>query len=148
MKDIDSRYLNIRDIGCYNTAYLLSNQVWNIVSKWNYFEKDTLGKQFVKAVDSISANIAEGFGRYHKKEKVRFYQISKGSLIESIDWLNKARIRKLISENEFEKLHDIFNKLPSEINHLIKYTNQKLKVLNNIAIEQYNNISMNPKAKF
>ena len=50
-------------------AFDLSNYVWDVVLKWDYFSRDTVGKQYVKAIDSISANIAEGFGRYHKKEK-------------------------------------------------------------------------------
>jgi len=39
--------------------------------KWDYFAKKTVGEQFIDAVDSISANIAEGFGRYHKKDKIK-----------------------------------------------------------------------------
>ncbi|GAN32304.1 MAG: four helix bundle protein [Candidatus Brocadia sp. AMX2] len=61
-------FLRLNDVQPYKTAFNLSNFVWEIVTKWDYFAKDTVGKQFVKAVDSISANIAEGFGRYFKKE--------------------------------------------------------------------------------
>ncbi|KXK29853.1 MAG: hypothetical protein UZ01_01829 [Candidatus Brocadia sinica] len=61
-------FLRLNDVQPYKTAFNLSNFVWEIVTKWDYFAKDTIGKQFVKAVDSISANIAEGFGRYFKKE--------------------------------------------------------------------------------
>lgn len=57
-------FLRLNDVQPYKTAFNLSNFVWEIVTKWDYFAKDTIGKQFVKAVDSISANIAEGFGRY------------------------------------------------------------------------------------
>jgi len=38
--------------------------------------RKTVGEQFVDAVDSISANIAEGFGRYHKKIKLNFTAIA------------------------------------------------------------------------
>ena len=61
-------FLRLNDVQPYKTAFNLSNFVWEIVTKWDYFAKDTVGKQFVKAVDSISANIDEGFGRYFKKE--------------------------------------------------------------------------------
>jgi four helix bundle protein len=37
------------------------------VIKWDYFLKDTIGKQLVKAADSVAANLSEGFGRYHFK---------------------------------------------------------------------------------
>ncbi len=48
--------------------------MWDIVSAWDSFTGDTIEKQFVRATDSISANIAEGFGRYGKKERIRFYR--------------------------------------------------------------------------
>jgi four helix bundle protein len=74
------KFLKLNDIEAYRIAFKLSNQVWDIVLKWDYFAKDTVGKQFVKSVDSISANIAEGFGRYSKKDKVKFFRYSFGSL--------------------------------------------------------------------
>ncbi len=85
------KYLELKDISAYRISFDLSNYVWDIVIKWNYFAKDTVGKQLVKAVDSISANIAEGFCRYFKKDKVNFYRYSCGSIKESFDWIEKAK---------------------------------------------------------
>ena len=68
------QFLQLNQIGAYMIAFKLSNDVWKIVLKWDYFAKDTIGKQFTRAVDSISANIAEGFGRYGKKDKINFYR--------------------------------------------------------------------------
>jgi len=81
----DKKYLKLNDIDAYKIAFNLSNYVWEIVVKWDHFPKMTLGQQFVEAVDSIYAIIAEGFGRYSKKDKIRFYRISYGSLFESLD---------------------------------------------------------------
>ena len=47
-------FLRLNDAQPYKTAFNLSNYVWEIVIKWDCFAKDTVGKQFVKAVDSIS----------------------------------------------------------------------------------------------
>lgn len=94
--------------------------------KWDYFAKDTVGKQFVKSVDSISANIAEGFGRYSKKDKVKFFRYSFGSLYESLDWNEKSHIRKLLSEDEYSHIFSELIKLPKAINILILFTNKKL----------------------
>ena len=66
------KYLELEDITAYNIALKLSNYVWLIVIKWNNFAKFTIGEQFVKAIDSVSANISEGFGRYSKKDKIKF----------------------------------------------------------------------------
>ena len=104
----------------------MSNYVWNIVIKWEWFPKKTVGGQFVEAIDSISANIAEGFGRHFKKDKIKFYSYSKGSLKESFDWNEKSKIRELISSEEYQYIFSELDKLPKSINSLIKYTNEKL----------------------
>ena len=119
-------FLSLQKITAYNTAYELSNQIWTIIIQWDYFSKDTLGKQYVRSVDSISANIAEEFGRYYKKEKIRFYRYSLGSLQESIDWTQKAIERNLLNFDQSEHVLTTLEMLPKEINHLIKYTNEKL----------------------
>lgn len=82
----------------------VGEKVWTAVSKWNYFEKDTVGKQLVRAVDSIAANLSEGLGRYHNKEIKNFSYYSRGSLFETKTWLAKANTRKLIDQNTFEEL--------------------------------------------
>lgn len=87
---MEKNYLTIQKLSAYNKSFDFSNEVWDTVITWNFFAKDTVGKQFVKAADSISANIAEGFGRYSKKDKVRFYRISLGSLEETGDSLQKG----------------------------------------------------------
>lgn len=120
-------YLKLNDIEAYKTSFHLSNTVWDIVMTWNHFAQDTVGKQFVKAADSISANIAEGFGRYTKKDKIRFYRISQGSIQESLDWNEKCKVRNLISKEQYRTIFDQLQRLPKLINQLIKYTNMALK---------------------
>lgn len=124
----DKKYLKLNDIESYKIAFKLSNYVWDIVIRWDYFAKDTVGKQFARSIDSISANIAEGFGRYSKKDKIKFFRYSFGSLYESLDWNEKSHIRKLLSEEEYSYIFSELIKLPKSINSLILYTNQKLKV--------------------
>lgn len=120
------KYLELKDIGAYRIAFDLSNFVWDIVIKWNYFAKDTVGKQLVKAMDSISANIAEGFGRYFKKDKINFYRYSYGSIDESLDWIEKVNRRNLLKEDEYKHIAEELKRLPKEINSLIKFTNEHL----------------------
>lgn len=125
---MEKKYLVLNDVTAYKIAFNLSNYVWNIVIKWDYFAKATVGQQFVEAIDSISANIAEGFGRYHKRDKVKFYRISFGSVKESLDWNEKSKIRNLLQPEEYRHIFDQLTLLPKEINALIKYTNQKLTI--------------------
>ena len=121
-------YLKLNDIGAYKIAFLLSNYVWDIVVKWDYFAKDTVGKQFVRAIDSISSNIAEGFGRYTKKDKINFYRYSVGSIEESFDWNEKSKARKLLKPIEYSYIFQELNKLPIELNSLIKFTKDRLTI--------------------
>lgn len=121
-------YLSLKDLNSYSISFDLSNYIWDIVVKWDYFAKDTVGKQFVRSIDSISANIAEGFGRYHKKDKILFYRYSYGSIQESINWVQKAKCRNLVSLEQYERIKNDLEKLPREVNSLIKFTNDKLKI--------------------
>ena len=123
---MEKMFLRLNDVQPYKTAFNLSNYVWKIVLNWDYFAKDTVGKQFVKSVDSISANIAEGFGRYFKKDKINFYRYSNGSVKESFDWNEKAKIRNLINKDDYQHILGELQKLPKEINQLVKITNNKL----------------------
>ena len=124
---MEKRYLQLNDLTSYKSAFEFGNNVWDVVIKWDYFAKDTIGKRFVNAADSISANIAEGFGRYHKKDKVKFYYYSLGLVKECTDWCNKAKIRNLLSDDLYVKISEILERLPREIHQLIKFTNEKLK---------------------
>ena len=87
----------IEDLEIYTLADNFSNKIWVLVLEWDYFTKDTIGKQITRSADSISANIAEGFGRFHYKENKNFCYFSRGSLIETKGWLNKCKVRNLIN---------------------------------------------------
>lgn len=122
------KYLKLNDIDAYKISFHLSNYVWDIVIRWYAFAKRTIGEQFVDAVDSASANIAEGFGRYFKKDKIKFYRYSTGSVKECLDWNEKAKVRELLNKEQYQHIFDELQKLPESINRLIKYTNAKLSI--------------------
>jgi len=122
------KYLKLNDIETYKISFNLSNIIWEMILKWKQFEKDTVGKQFVRSIDSISANIADGFGRYHKKDKIKFYRYSYGSIFESLDWNEKTRKRNLITKEQYNHIFTELQKLPKSLHHLINFTNEKLKV--------------------
>jgi len=124
---MEKYYLKLNDINAYKIAFHLSNYIWEAVIKFDYFARNTVGEQYVTAVDSISANIAEGFGRYGKKDKIKFYRYSFGSLKECFDWNEKCKVRKLYELDVYNHIFTELSKLPKEINSLIKFTNEKLK---------------------
>lgn len=123
----DKKYLKLNDIEAYKSALQLSNYVWEIIVKWSSFNQDTVGKQFVRAIDSVSANIAEGFGRYGKKDKINFYRYARASAMESLDWNEKSMRRKIIDEEVYRHILGELQKLPKSINTLIKVTDNNLE---------------------
>jgi four helix bundle protein len=121
-----TKYLQLNDIGCYKKAFLLSNYVWDVVIKWDLIAKKTVEIQFITAIDSVSADIAEGFGRYGKKDKIKFYYYSFGSVKESLDWNEKSRVRKLLTVGQYQHILSELQSLPKELHQLIKFTREKL----------------------
>ncbi|MBA3674002.1 MAG: four helix bundle protein [Chitinophagaceae bacterium] len=120
--------IKLIDLEVYKVALDIGDKVWDIVDRWDFFNKDTLGKQFVKAADSVALNIAEGYGRFFYKENKNFNYYSRGSAFESTSCLRKAIKRKLISEEENLLLRQLFARYLKLMNGYIKSigTEQKL----------------------
>jgi four helix bundle protein len=112
--------MNLEDLKIYALSIELGEKVWNIVEKWDYFQKDTIGKQLVRSADSVTANISEGFGRFHYKDSKNFNYYSRGSLYETKTWLTKANSRKMIKADEYQVLILDIEKLGKMLNSYIK----------------------------
>jgi four helix bundle protein len=82
----------------------VAEDIWAEVDSWPRFAKNTMGTQIVRSADSIAANIGEGHGRYHDGNRCTFCYYSRGSLQETITWLQKANNRQLISDDRFTQL--------------------------------------------
>lgn len=113
---------NLNDLKVYVKAENLSDELWNEVYAWkDYFIKDTIGKQLVRSADSIGANIAEGFGRFHYKENKNFCYFSRGSLVETKGWVNKCLRRNLINQLKAETYLNELYQIHKMLNSYIKY---------------------------
>lgn len=73
----------LEDLHVYKIALEIGEQVYEISSKWDIFNKKNLGDQYLRAADSIALNISEGYGRYHYKENKNFCWYARGSLFET-----------------------------------------------------------------
>ena len=69
--------MKLDDLQVYQLAMDIGEKVWKLVIDWDYFAKDTIGKQLVRAADSIAANLSEGFGRFYYKENKQFCYYSR-----------------------------------------------------------------------
>ncbi len=113
-------YIPLEELAIYKSAMEIGDLVWTIVAGWEYFSKKSVGGQFVEAPDSIAANISEGYGRFHFKEKRTFYYYSRGSLSETKTWATKSKNRGLLSAADFEILYDKLKSLHKDLNQTIK----------------------------
>jgi four helix bundle protein len=115
---------SLENLEIYKISVELSNVIWNIVLKWDKFERNTVGSQLVKAIDSVAANISEGYGRGSKSDNARMIKIARGSLFETRYWIGLAHQRNLITKEEAQvlnsKIENLLPRLSSYINYLTK----------------------------
>ncbi|HKJ41044.1 MAG TPA: four helix bundle protein [Sunxiuqinia sp.] len=111
--------MKLEDLQVYQISMDLADEVNDLVIQWESFYKYSTAQQLLDAADSVSANISEGFGRYHYKDHKNFLYFSRGSLFETKTWLTKAFRRKLITEDQFNELIGKYNSLGIKLNNYI-----------------------------
>lgn len=115
--------LKIEELEVYKLARELSRIAWEIYDEMNWQNKKIIGDQFITAIDSIGANITEGYGRFHYLDRVKFFYNARASLYESIFyWLELLKEREIISEKDYNEIKNISKNLMIKLNNLIKIT--------------------------
>ena len=106
---------NFEKLDVYRLSEEIADLIWDIVAGWPAFARDTVGKQIVRAADSIGANIAEGVGRGTHLDNKRFVRNGRGSLYETQHWLRRAYRRKLL-----KALKPLVDELAPRLNAYLK----------------------------
>ncbi len=99
----------------------LRNEISKIVRTFPKEEKYSLAAQILRSSRSVTANIAEGFGRFHHQENIQFCRFARGSLHETLDHLICAYDEDYISEVEFKKHRILFDDILRLLNGYISY---------------------------
>ncbi len=107
---------NFEKLQIYKLSETLCDQVWRIVTRWEILARDTVGKQLIRAADSVGANIAEGSGRGTDPELRRFLRMARGSLYETQHWLRRAYRRRLLSDKQVSDLLPLVTELTPKLN--------------------------------
>jgi len=94
------KYITLDQLKVYQLGRELSRTAWRIYERLDWRTKKINGDQFIESTDSVSANIAEGYGRFHYLDKVKFYYNARGSLLESRNWLDILEERGFINKKE------------------------------------------------
>lgn len=120
--------VNFENLRIYQLSEKLADRIWESVSHWDGFAKDTVGKQLVRAADSIGANIAEGSGRGSSQDYRRYLRISRGSLYETLHWLRRAYMRKLLTAKQTSELRSIISELSPTLNAYLRSVSKSASV--------------------
>ncbi|MBU0533526.1 MAG: four helix bundle protein [Candidatus Omnitrophica bacterium] len=119
MKD----YIPLSALEVYKLSRELSEIAWQIYETLNWQDKKIMGDQFIESVDSVGANIAEGYKRYHYLDRIKFYYNSRASLSESCNhWLELLYERKNINPKLFEKVKKLEKRLSIKLANFINTT--------------------------
>jgi four helix bundle protein len=108
----------------YKLAEMLSDEVWTVAKGWDYFSKDTVGRQLIRAADSIGANIAEGTGRGSFVDNRRFARNARGSLNETRHWLRRAHKRGLLTDGAVQKIRPVIDELSLKLSAYLRSISQ------------------------
>lgn len=108
--------VGLEDLRVLKAAEDIADSVWKRVIQWDDFAKEVVGKQFARATDSIGANIAESFGRFHFGEKLSFLYYARGNLFETKYWINLALTLGLLSTEDHKQFAKQLTDIVRQIN--------------------------------
>ena len=122
------KFIPLKELEVYQLSRTLSRLAWVIYDQLDWEDKKIMGNQFLMAVDSVGANIAEGYARYHYFDKVKFYYYSRGSLSEAMNhWLELLLERDKLSQAHADPMATLPTELEIKLNRFIKRTQEQGK---------------------
>ena len=112
---------SFEDLECWKICREFRKEMKELTKKFPLDEKYKLTDQLIRSSRSITANIAEGYGRYTFQENAKFCRDARGSLTESLDHLIVALDEKYIDENELNNYREKYQKCLALLNGYIAY---------------------------
>ncbi|NNE76339.1 MAG: four helix bundle protein [Pricia sp.] len=110
------------ELACWKEARVLRNFIKEkIIPRFPKDEKFDLVSQIRRSSRSVGNNIAEGFGRFHYQENIRFCRMARGSLNETLDHSIIAFDENYISEELLAQIREMHDKTQKILNGYIKY---------------------------
>ncbi len=113
-------YKNFKDMAVWKDAMSVAEAIFFITESLPKKEDYGLTSQIRRSALSISANIAEAFGRNHANDKINFYYYSRGSVTETRSHLEYGTRVKYFEESKVREVENGLNKIYFELNKIIK----------------------------
>jgi four helix bundle protein len=111
---------SFQDLEVWQAARELKSFLRALTKKFPDSEKYRLVDQIIRAKRSVTANIAEGFGRYYFQENIQFCRTARGSLSELLDHMITSLDNLYISEEEFADVNNRIKKCMRLLNGYIR----------------------------
>jgi four helix bundle protein len=121
--------VELKELEVYRLALTMSTLSWKYYAIMDWQSKKTMGDQWITATDSIGANIAEGFGRYHYLDKNKFNYNARGSLLEVFHWLTLLDQRGVLLHEKAVYLLQTLYELHYKLNNYINATKRQVNGL-------------------
>ena len=116
-----NQFRTFEDLEVYQVARKFRKKMYGVARRLPDFEKFALASQIRRAAVSLTNNMAEGHGRYHFADQVRFFLGSRGSLQELVDHLNVCADEKYLPSDKISELKDETWRVLGLINGYLRY---------------------------
>jgi len=113
------------DIEAWKLARKLRMAIYGVIKELPTEERYDLASQMRRAAISCSANIAEGYGRFHYQENIQFCRISRGSMYETQDHLITCTDNQYISKELYDKIWELSMNAIKVLDGYIRYLKKK-----------------------
>ena len=117
---------DFKDLKVWQEGHNIAVKIYKSTRNFPKDEMYGLVSQMKRSVVSITANVAEGFGRYHFKEKIQFYYIARGSASELESEIMIAKDVGYMSQDEANSLKDSIVEIRKMLNGLIRSAQKKV----------------------
>ncbi|MFC1830320.1 four helix bundle protein [Thermodesulfobacteriota bacterium] len=124
----EEKYNDFRDLETWQRCRDIRRKIWLLCKKFPAEEKYRLSDQMIRASRSVTANIAEGYGRFHYQENIQFCRQSRGSLYELIDHFDVAVECEYLDDDEAEKQIQEIKIAIRVLNGYIKYLKNRKEI--------------------
>jgi four helix bundle protein len=121
----DTEFRTFEDLDVYKKAREFRKRMYAVARRLPDFEKYELGGQIRRASVSVTNNIAEGHGRYHYLEEIRFELQSRGSLAELVDDLNVCEDEGYLPTTVVANLKELAREVQRLINGYIRFLRER-----------------------
>ncbi|MEI2689652.1 MAG: four helix bundle protein [Anaerolineae bacterium] len=125
MKQVDQKgetaNRGFEDLKAWQLARQLMIECHRMAEALPVWERYDLTSQVRRASKSVMANMAEGYGRYHYLDSLRFYYIARGSLTETINHVITAHDLSYFDDQRYRELYDLGREAERALNGFIAY---------------------------